>query len=137
MKNLVVGLVSASSGIVIGNAFAAFITLLGIVSRLIQRSRTKEMISLYQISLSLGMPVFSLLYFFDVTLKLNKYFSIILGLIFGTFLGLFTSALAETLNVIPVLSRKLDLSDYLLYIVISIALGKVFGSLVFWLVLNR
>ena len=131
-----VGLVSASSGIVIGNAFAAFITLLGIVPRLIQRSRTKEMITLYQISLSLGMPVFSLLYFFDVTLKLNKYFSIILGLIFGTFLGLFTSALAETLNVIPVLSGKFDLGDYLLYIVISIALGKVFGSLAFWLVLN-
>ena len=131
-----VGLVSALTGIVIGNAFAAFITLLGIVPRLIQRSRTKEMITLYQISLSLGMPVFSLLYFFDVTLKLNKYFSIILGLIFGTFLGLFTSALAETLNVIPVLSGKFDLGDYLLYIVISIALGKVFGSLAFWLVLN-
>jgi stage V sporulation protein AB len=136
VTNLIVGLVSASSGIVIGNAFAAFITLLGIVPRLIQRSRTKEMITLYQVSLSLGMPVFSLLYFFNVTLKLNKYFSIIFGLIFGTFLGLFTSALAETLNVIPVLSGKLDLGDYLLYIVISIALGKVFGSLAFWLVLN-
>jgi stage V sporulation protein AB len=64
---------------------------------------------------------------------LSKYLTIPIGLILGIFIGLLSSALAEVLNVIPVLSKKLKIKDNLKYIVWTLMLGKVAGSLYFWI----
>ena len=52
----------------------------------------------------------------------------------GTFLGLFSSALAEVLNVIPVFSKKFKMKHQLKFIIVALMFGKVAGSLLYWLV---
>ena len=127
--------IGLSTGIVVGNAAGAFISLLGVVPRLVQISDTDEKIPLYEWVLILSMTMFSFIFFSDFSFKFNKYLSIISGLFFGTFVGLFASALAEVLNVIPVLSRKMEITEYIPFLIISILLGKVSASLLNWLVL--
>ena len=57
-------------------------------------------------------------------------------ILMGGFIGLLASALAEVLNVIPVLLGRLDLQNYTKYIFISLASGKVVGSLIDWIFMN-
>lgn len=135
MFSVLLMFIGVSTGIVVGNAAGAFIALLQIVPRFAQISETDEKIPLYQWVLITSMTIFSFIFFSDFSFKLNKYFSIVSGLLFGTFVGLFSSALAEVLNVIPILARKLEMNKYIPYLIISILLGKVSASLLNWLVL--
>lgn len=137
MKYLVLIAIGTSVGVIVGNAVAAFITLLQIIPRLIQNSDTLLYIKWYERTLVLGMTLFSIAYFIDFSFKLNIYITIIMGLFFGAFIGIFSSALAEVLNVIPVLTKKLELKEYVFYLLIAIGLGKVTGSLVNWLILVK
>lgn len=137
MKWLLLIVIGTSAGVIVGNAVAAFITLLQIVPRLIQNSDTFLFVKWYERSLILGMTLFSLVYFLGFSFKLNPCITIIIGVFIGAFIGIFSSALAEVLNVIPVLTKKLELKEYVFYLLIAIGLGKVIGSLVNWLVLVK
>lgn len=133
IKSIFLVLLAVSSGIVVGNGIGAFVTLLNIVPRLAQLTSTGRHLKKYKLSLVLGMFIYSIIYFYDISFKLNEYACIILGTFYGMFVGIFASALAETLNVLPVLSKKFDVYDYLAYIALAIAMGKVTGSLFNWL----
>lgn len=137
MKSLLMAIVGVSGGVTIGGALAAFVSLLDLIPRLIQITNTRKYIRFYQTSFTLGGFIFSLLYLFGYSVKLNKIISAVVSLIMGTFIGLLASALAEVLNVIPVLSKKLKLKHDLRYIVMSLLLGKVAGSLFYWLILTK
>src|SRR5690625_4756775 len=52
--NLLQILIGFSCGVIIGGAFIALLTVLGIISRLIQLSKTWQMIHIYSIVLLLG-----------------------------------------------------------------------------------
>lgn len=135
LLRVLLAFIGLSTGIVVGNAAGASISLLDVVPRLAQISDTDEKIPLYEWVLILSMTMFSFIFFSDFSFKFNKYLSIISGLFFGTFVGLFASALAEVLNVIPVSSRKMEITEYIPFLIISILLGKVSASLLNWLVL--
>lgn len=135
MLNALLMFIGVSGGIVVGNAAGAFISLLGLVPRLAQISDTDSRVPLYQWILIISATIFSFIFFSEFSFKFSKYLLIILGLFFGTFVGLFASALAEVLNVIPVLSRKMEIIYYTPLLIISIVLGKVSASLLNWLVL--
>src|SRR5699024_5130462 len=114
-----------------------FIALLRIFSRLVEITDTREYFKLYEWTFIISSIIFSFLYFVDFSLYLNKYTSIFFGVFNGIFVGLFTSALAEVLNVIPVLSKKFNLSNYVFYLIVSLIFGKVLGSMYYWLVFIR
>ncbi|NLW22131.1 MAG: stage V sporulation protein AC [Tissierellia bacterium] len=130
-------LIGLSAGITIGSAAAAFLTLLKVVPRLVQVTETSSHMKLFEYTLTIGFTIFSFIYFSDFNLKLNKYIAIPVGLIMGTFIGLFSSALAEVLNVIPVFAKKLKVKHELAYIIYALIFGKLIGSLYYWLIFLR
>jgi stage V sporulation protein AB len=56
------------------------------------------------------------------------------GLLMGAFVGTVAAALAEVLNVFPILTRRLHMERVLSWLIAAVLLGKVFGSLFEWLV---
>ncbi|MBU5438225.1 stage V sporulation protein AB [Tissierella sp. MSJ-40] len=136
-KNIFSIVVALGGGITVGSAAAAFITLLQIVPRLIQFTETEEYVKLYQYVTVSGFVLFSFLYFSNFHIGLNKIFVGLIGLVFGIFIGLFSSALAEVLNVVPVLSKKFKIKDRLKYVIGALILGKVTGSLYYWLIFKK
>ncbi|MTI66032.1 MAG: stage V sporulation protein AB [Firmicutes bacterium] len=130
---LILILIGLSGGILVGTALASFITLLDIVPRLAQVSDTSFLIPFYQLVMTLSIVVVTLSHFFEYSLHLTKYITMPIGLIIGVFVGLLAAALAEVLNVIPILERRTKLGKKIYYCLLGISLGKVFGSLFYWL----
>jgi len=126
-----------SAGIAVGSALASFITLLDIVPRLMQLTNSYKKLSLYQIIIMVATITSVIMDFFNLSVYSNIFFLIPIGFFIGGFIGLIASALAEILNVIPVLENKLRLKELLPIPVLAISLGKVVGSLIDWLILNN
>ena len=133
IKNILLMLIALSGGITAGSAAAAFLALLEVIPRLMQISDTRNYIKLYQGVLTFGFVLFTLIYFTEFHLNLSKYVAIPSGFLYGMFIGIFSSALAEVLNVIPVLAKKLKLRDHLVYVIYTLMAGKVIGSIFYWI----
>lgn len=131
---LLIIFIGLSGGLVIGGAYAAFITMLEIIPRLVQISETYDYNRSYKNAYILGVFIFTIFYFSDLNINLNNLLVVITGLFMGTFTGIFSSALAEVLNVIPVMSKKLKMKDESKYLVYALLFGKVAGSLYYWLI---
>ncbi|HEY8362160.1 MAG TPA: stage V sporulation protein AB [Tissierellaceae bacterium] len=136
IKYLVLVLIGLGGGVTVGNAVAAFFTILLIMPRLIQITDTRDKIKIYKYMLIISSVFSIIIYFFDLKLYLSKLITVPIGFILGIFVGLLSSALAEVLNVIPVLSRKLKIKNSLKYVVWALLGGKVAGSLFYWLLLK-
>lgn len=132
-KMFFMALVGMSAGVTIGSAAAAFFTLLKFIPRLVQITESHDHIKLFESVITLGATVSSLLYFSHFTFRWNRLSCIPIGLAMGIFLGLFTSALAEVLNVIPVFSKKFKIKHELKFIIIALIFGKLAGALYYWL----
>ena len=132
MRQILLVLISISGGLVVGGALAAFITLLNLMGRLVQLSESKKHVKLYEWTFSIGAFIFVVLYFSNFNFGMPKVVTILVSAIMGIFIGLFSSALAEVLNVMPLISKKLKVKKELKYVVYSLMLGKVIGSLYFW-----
>ena len=134
MKYLLIILIGLGGGLVVGNALAAFIVLLDIIPRLVQISETQKYRVLYQNVFALGVITSTIIYFTDFYIELNNISIGIIGLIMGIYTGIFSSALAEVLNVVPVLSKKLKFKNELKILIYALLIGKVAGSLYYWLI---
>jgi len=137
IKYLLLILIAFGGGVTVGTATAAFITILQIVPRLTQITNTRNKIILYQVTIIVSFIFAIVVYFGDFPLNLPKFITVPIGFIFGIFIGLLSSALAEVLNVIPILSKKLKIKDSLKYIIWALTGGKVAGALTYWLLILR
>nr|WP_282706889.1 stage V sporulation protein AB [Natroniella acetigena] len=115
----------------------AFLLVLDVIPRLIQVSDSKEYIKLYQVLVIVGPLLATKFQFYKWKLPsiniINTVLVIMMGFIFGIFIGLLAGALTEVLKVLPILSRRLGLQSYLGELLAIIILGKAIGSLIYWL----
>ncbi len=132
-SRLLVVITGLAQGITVGTAFAAFMTILDIIYRLVQITNSDRHLRLYEKSLILAFPLAAIASFLDMKFNMGRIIIIFVGLFMGMFIGLLASALAEVLNVIPVIVDRLNIRKYVDYVLISLISGKVFGSMVYWL----
>lgn len=133
IKYIILILLSLGGGFTVGTAIGAFLAILQIIPRLIQLTNTNNYIKLYYWSIIIAVIIFNIIYIFEYNISIAKYMIVLVGLIYGIFIGLLSSALAEVLNVIPVLSKKFKIKDNLKYTVYALMSGKVVGSLYYWI----
>lgn len=131
---LLLMLIGLAEGIVVGTAIVAFLTILDIVPRLAQFTETYDKCSYYEFSIILGAVSGAIVVFLNWQLNLPVILVIMTGFFMGVFTGLLAAALTEVLNVLPVLSKRLGLQQEIYLMLMSLILGKVAGSLIYWLV---
>lgn len=129
--------IGLSAGVVVGTGLVAFLSVLDIIPRLVQIIGSSKYLMLFQWTVVLGPVVFTVFDFFPVQLKLPPGILGIPGLFMGIFVGLLAAAVTEVVNVIPILTRRLNVFHYLYLFILAIALGKTLGSLFHWLVYVR
>jgi len=127
-------LIGLGAGAVISAGVFAFITALGIVPRLIERSKTQKHVGFYENSIIFGGIVGTILTFWPISIPLGKIGLIIAGLATGAFVGSLIVALAEFINVLPIMNRRLKLSGGIAFILITLGLGKTIGSILYWII---
>lgn len=126
-----------SGGLAVGGGFVAFITLLGLIPRLLQLTKTYRLIKIYIACVVLGLLFGTYLSFAHVNLNQPVLLLILWGLFHGIFNGMLAAALTEVLNVYPLLTRRIRMEHSLLIFLMAIMFGKVIGSLFQWTILVK
>ncbi|WP_066193113.1 MULTISPECIES: stage V sporulation protein AB [Gracilibacillus] len=126
-------LIGLGSGLVVGSGFVAFLTVLGIIPRLIQLSKSHQSLPAYQFSVIIGALLGTYFTFTDWTIALPLPLLSLWGLLHGIFIGMLAAALTEVLNVFPILMKRLGIDKELLWLLMAIVIGKIIGSLFHWL----
>ena len=122
-----------SSGIMVGAGVISLLILVGIIPRMAQLSNTRSFIGFYEKILVIGTFLGSLISIQNIGITVGKVGVLIFGLAYGIFIGFLSSGLAEILDYIPIISRRLKIpAIYLKYIIISLLIGKVIGSFIGW-----
>lgn len=121
-----------AGGIVAAGVFA-FLAIIGIFPRLIGTTGTKSHIILCETMLILGGVAGNLIDLFHFPKMFGgSWMLMVWGISIGVFVGCLVMSLAETLKALPVLSRRIHLAVGLQYVILSVAIGKVVGSLVYF-----
>ena len=134
LNKLCMLLIGLGSGVVISAGVFAFITALGIVPRLIERSKTRKYIDLYENCIIFGGIIGTFLSFWSIPIPLGKTGLIIAGVAVGMFVGSLVVALAEFINVLPIMNRRLKLTGGMAIILVTLGLGKTAGSILYWII---
>lgn len=125
--------ISLAGGLAVGAGFVAFLTVLGIIPRLTQLSKTMKMIHFYEWAIVFGAVFGTFTSLRDPIIILPSFLLIILGLTGGVFVGMLAAGLTEVLNVFPILAKRVGIEDRIEILMMAIVLGKVFGSLFHWI----
>lgn len=119
-------------GIMFGAAVAAglfaFIATVGVVTRLAAGTKTAKHLMLYETIAIIAVTLANGVDLFLWNLPNWSLARSIYGLFTGIFTGCLAAALAEVVNVFPVMTRRLKLAKGMPYLVLSFALGKGIGA---------
>ena len=149
IRQLLLWFIGLSSGGIIAAGVFAFLAIIGVFPRVIGKTRTKGHILLYETVIIVGGILGNLLDLYEFPIPAARTASMLLGdlggrlavesllgffgLFTGIFVGCLAMSLAETLKAMPVLCRRIRLAVGLPYLILAIGLGKLTGSLLFFL----
>lgn len=134
LHHLIEIFIGLAAGLAVGAGFVAFLTVLGIIPRLVQLSKSAKITHLYEFSVVIGVLAGTFLSFTDMTIHFPKLLLVIWGAFHGIFIGMLAAALTEVLNVFPILTRRIGLQESMLWFLMAIVLGKISGSLFQWMI---
>ncbi len=124
-------IIGLSAGTVIAGGLFSFIVSLGVVSDLADRTHTGKYVQVYEDTITLGAIVGNLIFLQPPQFAFGEIFCVPIGLLIGIFVGCEIMALAEILNVFPILIRRVKLVKYVPYFIVMTALGKTVGEIIF------
>lgn len=128
IKQLILIIVGLSSGVAVAAGTYAAISGIGVVPRFADRTHTANHIMWYENCATLGGVIGNIVYLYHIRIPGGIIVITLYGLGSGIFVGCMVMALAEILNVIPIFTRRLRITQGLSFLIISMALGKIFGS---------
>lgn len=132
VSQILLATIGLSSGILVAGGLFGFIVSLGVVSDFADRTHTGKHILLYESIVALGGIFGNLFYLYEISMPQFSFVVGIFGLFSGIFVGAWAMALAETLNVFPIFVRRIKLVRIIPYIILSIAIGRGIGSLIYF-----
>ena len=133
LKEVFLVFIGLSAGGIIAAGVFAFLAIIGVFPRLIGITHTKKHILLYESFIILGGTLGNIWDIYEIPIGFggNPVLGIY-GLSAGIFVGILVMSLAETLKALPVMSRRIHLAVGLQYLILSIGLGKLIGSLIYF-----
>ena len=131
IKQIFLGILGLSSGLAVaGGMFALFIAL-GVVSRFAGKTHTAEYIWYYEDAAAIGGILGNLFWVYQIPVPVGMVGVVSYGLFAGIFTGAWAMALTEIVDTIPIFSRRIRLKTGMPWIIISMALGRSLGALVY------
>ncbi len=133
VRQLLLAIIGLSAGATIAAGLFAFITGLGIVSEFADRTHTAEHVRFYEDCLTAGGIVGNIVFLYQPQFTGLSVLLGIFGLCSGIFVGCWSIALAETINVFPIFIRRAKIMKGIPYLIVGTALGKGLGALLYFL----
>lgn len=136
MSNILLVIVGAAAGFAVAAGTFAIIAGLGVVPRLAGKTSVASYVPALENALVAGSIFGTVIGIFpQIHLRLGEWFTAVYGVFAGVFTGCLVMALAEVLNVFPILFRRAKIKEGLSLAVIFFALGKVIGGMYYFMFL--
>lgn len=137
-KHLLLTVIAGAAGIAVSAGTFAFLLVIGVIPRMIQRCRLGERIFLIENTVILGVLTGAVFSVIDWRAKLPvpglaHFVLAVYGASAGIFVGCIAVALAEILNTFPILFRRLYIHRGLSLVMVAMALGKTAGALYYFI----
>ena len=131
--NILLITIGLGSGASIAAGIFALISKIDVIPQIDNRTKTTHYVRTYEMTILAGGVTGTILTIFDFSFAFPIIFITFGGLCYGIFLGCLATALAESLNVTSIFTRRLKLHKGIPWIVLSMALGKTLGSLIYYI----
>ncbi|WP_050615614.1 stage V sporulation protein AB [Bacillus testis] len=122
-----------AGGLAVGAGFVAFLTVLGVIPRVTQLTKTDHKIHYYEAAAIIGVVVGSWLDLQEYIFHFPVVLLAVVGTLSGIFNGMLAAALTEVLNVLPLLAKRIGIQHQIIYLLMAIVIGKICGSLFQWI----
>ncbi len=132
VKQILLAIVGLSGGVVVSAGLFALIVEIGVISDFADRTHTADHILLYEDCTALGGILGNLIFLFKWPIPFQTVALPLFGLLSGVFVGCWAMGLAEILNVFPIFIRRIKIVRYTTAFVISIAVGRGAGALLYF-----
>ncbi len=132
METVIVAISGLSAGMITAAGIFALITSIRIVNRFTIVTKTGKYTHLFENLVIVGVTVGNIMAVYDVVIPWGTIGVGLYGILSGMYVGCFAVALAETIQVIPVLVRRGRLKEGMGIIIICMALGKAIGGLFYF-----
>ncbi len=129
---VLMAVIGLSAGMVVAGGLFSFISELGVVSDFADRTHTGEHILLYENSVALGGILGNIFFIYGIRIPFGAWILPVFGLFGGIFVGCWSMALAEMLDVFPIFVRRVKLLRGIQYLILGVAIGKGAGALIFF-----
>lgn len=123
-------IIGLSGGVAVAGGLFAFLTVVGVVTRLAAGTKTAKNCMLYEDISVLGLLLGNVMDLYGVGLPLGRAGMLFYGMGAGVFTGCLAAALAEVVNVIPVLSKRVRMKQGMSVLILMFAAGKLIGTLI-------
>lgn len=130
---VLLAIIGLSAGVVVAGGLFSFVIGLGVVSDFADRTYTGEHILLYEDSVALGGMLGNIFFVYQIAIPHGNWILPFFGIFAGVFVGCWSMALAEILDLFPIFIRRVKLLRCLPYLILGIALGKGIGALIFFM----
>lgn len=132
-QTIILAFVGLSAGGIVAAGVFAFLAIIGVFPRLIGKTKTNREIMTYETVIIAGGVLGNVSDIYEYPIRFGgNLFLAVFGLAVGIFVGCLVMSLAETLKALPVISRRIHLAVGLQYLILSIGIGKLLGSLVYF-----
>ena len=129
---IVLAFLGLASGLAISAGLFAFLIGLGVVSDFADRTHTGKYVTLYEDFIVVGGILGNLFWIYRVDFLRGSWLLLGFGLLSGIFVGCWSMALADILNIFPIFIRRAKITTGLSWLIASMALGKSLGSLLYF-----
>lgn len=127
-RYILLAFIGVIAGFVVSAGLFAFITMIGVLTRLAIRTNTSQHILLYEDIVIVGATIGNLLFLFEFKFLIGGIGLVLYGFFSGCYVGCLAVALEEVLQVFPIITRRIKLTVGMPFIVLALAIGKGIGT---------
>ena len=131
-KEILMAVVGLCGGLAVAGGLFALIIALGLVAEFADQTHTARHILWYEDAVAAGGILGNLISIYQFPLPFGEAGAGIFGIFAGVFVGAWAMALTEIINIIPIFARRLDFRRGLELLIVSMALGRTAGALIFY-----
>ncbi len=131
MNSFIQILVAYSTGVAISGAIYGFIVAIGLIPRLVYKTKTTKYLLFYEtlIIIAAIVSAFSTVFQYKIPVGIVTLMYIYFAI--GIFIGSLAVCVAEVLSVLPIMVRRVKLAKHVTSLMLAIALGKGIGGYIF------
>lgn len=140
LRQLFLLFIGLCAGGVIAAGVFAFLAIIGVFPRVIGKMGNSAHILLFETVIIIGGVFGNLVDIYEFPMPIGTIIPLLghaalgtFGICSGIFVGCLVMSLAETLKALPVINRRIRLAVGLQYVILSVALGKLCGSLSYFI----